>query len=91
MTTPKDYTHFLRFESEAEAKAALPNDWVGDDGGWSWIRSHIDGPIIVEGWTGYHLNYGKTEMDTSLPGLIGIWCEGELVYGDQPTSPQVTF
>ena len=46
---------------------------------------------VTEIVPGYHLNIGKTEMDTSLPGLVGIWSNGGLVYGDKPNSPAVTF
>lgn len=104
-----DFTHFLRFDDEASAKAALPEHWVEADDGWAWLRSHVDGPIsimrgtgdfetvegeqveVTEPVPGYHLNIGKTKMDTSLPGLVGIWNEGRLVYGDKPNIPAVVF
>lgn len=83
------YTHFLRFDDEASAKAALPHLWFPDE--QTWRRDIVDGPIIGEGWTGYHLNIGLQEKDTSMPGLIGVWYDGHLVHGDQPATPAVTF
>ncbi len=80
-------THFLKFDDEASAIAALPQYRAGD----GWRRDMVDGPIqivvatgatqpgpwggpdvaVTEPVPGYFLNIGLPELDASMPGLTG--------------------